>query len=82
MLPTVSAFLTYIKGLKPQKRIGLAFGSYGWGGQGAKEVAEAMKNMGWEMPLDLINIQYLPGDNELDMARDAGKRLGEIIQAQ
>ena len=34
MLPTVSGFLTYLKGLSPKNRIGLAFGSYGWGGQG------------------------------------------------
>ena len=39
MLPTLGEFLTYIKGLRPKKRIGFAFGSYGWGGQGAREVA-------------------------------------------
>jgi len=79
MLPTVSAFLTYIKGLRPKKRIGLAFGSYGWGGQGAKEVAAVMKEMGWETPLDFINIQYLPGDEELESVRAAGRKLGEQI---
>ncbi len=36
ILPTVSAFLTYLKGLKPQKRYGLTFGSYGWGPAGYK----------------------------------------------
>jgi len=35
VFPSVSSFLTYMKGLKPQKKIGAAFGSYGWGG-GAK----------------------------------------------
>ncbi|MFZ5596319.1 MAG: FprA family A-type flavoprotein [Bacillota bacterium] len=79
MLPSVSGFLTYIRGLRPKKRIGLAFGSYGWGGQGAKEVAEILKNMGWEMPIDLINMQYLPDDSELDTVRAAGRKLGDII---
>ncbi|WP_027365455.1 FprA family A-type flavoprotein [Desulfotruncus alcoholivorax] len=79
MLPTVSAFLTYIKGLRPKKRIGLAFGSYGWGGQGAKEVANAIKDMGWETPLDFINIQYRPDEQELQGVREAGKKLGEMI---
>ena len=30
MLPTMAAFLTYIKGLRPKERTGFAFGSYGW----------------------------------------------------
>ncbi len=45
MLPTVGAFLTYLKGLRPKKRIGFAFGSYGWGGQAIKEIETVMKNL-------------------------------------
>jgi flavorubredoxin len=33
ILPTVAAFMYYLKGLSPKERVGLAFGSYGWGGQ-------------------------------------------------
>ncbi len=80
MLPSVSGFLTYIKGLRPKKRIGLAFGSYGWGGQGAREVAAVMKDMGWDMPLEFINIQYLPDEQEIDSVKEAGKKLGEFIK--
>jgi len=79
MLPTVGAFLTYLKGLRPKKRLGFAFGSYGWGGQGAKEVQAAMTAMGWEVPLDIVNIQYTPDDAELSAARAAGRKLGEVI---
>lgn len=79
MLPTVSAFLTYLKGLRPKKRIGIAFGSYGWGGQGAKEVKAVMQSMGWEVPFDIINIQYAPDDTELTAARETGRKLGEML---
>ncbi len=79
MLPSVSAFLTYLKGLRPKKRVGFAFGSYGWGGQGAKEVAAVIKEMGWEMPENIVNFQYIPDDQELQLAREAGKKLGEAI---
>jgi len=81
MLPTVSAFLTYLKGLRPQNRLGLAFGSYGWGGQGAKEVAAAMETFGWEMPLDYVNIPYLPDREELVQVRETGQKLGEAVKA-
>ncbi|NHM28591.1 FprA family A-type flavoprotein [Desulfofundulus sp. TPOSR] len=79
MLPSVSAFLTYLKGLRPKNRIGFAFGSYGWGGQGAKEVKAFMQSMGWEVPLDVVNLQYIPGEDELEAVREMGRKLGEVL---
>ena len=38
LLPTVGAFITYLEGLRPKNRIGLAFGSYGWGGQSVTKI--------------------------------------------
>lgn len=80
VLPTVGAFLTYLKGLRPKKRMGFAFGSYGWGGQAIKEVETVMRNLSWEMPLSSINIQYLPDEEELDKVRKAGQKLGRLIK--
>jgi len=80
MLPTVAGFLTYLKGLRPQKRVGFAFGSYGWGGQGARQVQEVMQSMGWEIPGELINLQYVPDGEELLAVREAGRKLGKTIK--
>lgn len=79
MLPTVSAFLTYIKGLRPKNRIGFAFGSYGWGGQGARQVAEVIREMGWEMPEEPINLRYVPDAGELAQVKAAGGRLAKAL---
>ncbi|MDD4238248.1 MAG: FprA family A-type flavoprotein [Desulfotomaculaceae bacterium] len=79
MLPSVGALLTYLKGLRPKKKLGFAFGSYGWGGQGAKEVAAAIKEMGWETPQELINLVYNPDESELEAVRAAAKKLGAMI---
>lgn len=65
MLPTVSGFLTYLKGLSPKNRVGLAFGSYGWGGQGVSHVESALKECGFQM-LESINVQYVPDKNQLE----------------
>lgn len=65
MLPTSSAFLTYLKGLAPKNRKGLAFGSYGWGGQSIGQVNDILKSCGFEM-LDMEKIQYVPDKSELD----------------
>ncbi|MFC1887350.1 FprA family A-type flavoprotein [Candidatus Cloacimonadota bacterium] len=59
ILPTVAAFLTYLKGLAPKNRIGMAFGSYGWGGQSVGIVENTLKECGFEI-LDQIKMQYVP----------------------
>lgn len=64
ILPTVASFLTYLKGLAPKDRIGLAFGSYGWGGQSVGVVENTLKECGFEM-LDQIRIQYVPDESRL-----------------
>ncbi len=59
MLPTVASFLTYFRGLSPKNRKGLAFGSYGWGGQSIKNVHEFLASCKLNM-LDPISVQYIP----------------------
>ncbi|HPR18065.1 MAG TPA: FprA family A-type flavoprotein [Candidatus Cloacimonadota bacterium] len=64
IMSTVSAFLTYFKGLAPKNRIGLAFGSYGWGGQSVGIVENILKECGFEM-LTPIKLQYVPDQSIL-----------------
>ncbi len=64
MLPSVAGFLTYMKGLAPKHRKGLAFGSFGWGGQGVKQVHEALHGCNYEM-LDLVSVKYRPDEEML-----------------
>jgi len=64
MLPTVAAFLTYFKGLAPKNRVGLAFGSYGWGGQSIGQIEEIFKAMNFET-VENIRVNYIPDDNFL-----------------
>ncbi|MDP8217853.1 MAG: FprA family A-type flavoprotein [Candidatus Theseobacter exili] len=59
MLPSVSAFLTYLKGLAPKNRIALAFGSYGWGGQSISQINDILAGCSFDM-LEFIKAQYIP----------------------
>jgi len=77
MLPTVASFLTYLHGLAPKNRIGLAFGSYGWGGQSVGQVEKVLEECGFEM-LTPIKLQYVPDDADL---RDITKRLEQVIRS-
>lgn len=67
ILPTVAAFLYYLKGLSPKQRVGLAFGSYGWGGQSIPILHQLLgdpKECGFDM-LDPIKVQYIPDADTL-----------------
>ncbi|MBC8389886.1 MAG: FprA family A-type flavoprotein [Actinobacteria bacterium] len=79
MLPSMGAFLTYIKGLRPRKRIGFAFGSFGWGGQAVREIEEVMQELKWDIPKESISFKYIPSNDELESAKEIGKSLGEYI---
>jgi len=69
MLPSVAGFLTYMKGLAPKQRKGLAFGSFGWGGQGVKQVNEALLGCNYQM-LDMISIKYRPDDETIKIIKE------------
>jgi flavorubredoxin len=46
MLPNMAGFLYYLKGLKPQKKRGAAFGAYGWAGGAQADIEAALKSAG------------------------------------
>ena len=79
LLPSVGSFLTYIKGLRPRKRIGFAFGSYGWGGQAVAAIENVMKELSWNIPIEGIKINYIPDKEELLKVKEIGKKLGKHI---
>lgn len=80
MLPTVGAFLTYLKGLRPKGRLGFAFGSYGWGGQAVGEVEKVLRELNWQIPVSGVNLLYVPDDEELDGVKEQGSQLAEILK--
>lgn len=65
VMPTVAAFLAYLKGLAPVGKIGFAFGSYGWSGTGIKIVEQAMMDMQIEPMFDAWKEVYVPSQEDL-----------------
>jgi len=65
IMPTVAGFLTYLKGLAPKNRHGLAFGSYGWSGQSVGIVEDTLKDCGFRM-MEQIKLQYIPSKEDIE----------------
>jgi len=80
MLPTMGGFLTYLKGLKPKNRIGFVFGSYGWGGQAVGEIENILKDLSWDMPVESINLNFVPDEKELADVKKTGNKLGKYVK--
>ncbi|MFH1481776.1 MAG: FprA family A-type flavoprotein [Pseudomonadota bacterium] len=75
LYPTVSDFLTYMKGLRPQNKIGAAFGSFGWSGEAVKLIHNELEEMKFHMPEAGLKIQYIPDDEGINACRALGKKI-------
>lgn len=82
ILPFVAGFLTYMQGLRPQNRIGGAFGSFGWSGECVKVIGDWLKNMGFDMPVDPVKNKYVPTQEALNQCAVMGRALGAALEAR
>jgi len=81
MFPTVSDFLTYMKGLKPQNKIGAAFGSYGWSGEAVKLINKELEAMNFDLIDPGVRIQYLPDQSGKEACFELGRKIGKAINS-
>lgn len=80
ILPFVGGMLTYMKGLRPQNKIGAAFGSFGWSGESVKVITEYLTAMDFELPVAPIKHKYVPTEDALAACTDMGKSLGQALK--
>jgi flavorubredoxin len=80
MFPTVGAFLTYIKGLRPKNRVAGAFGSCGWAGGAAKQVDAELRELGLDM-MEPMEIKYAPTETQLGACVELGREVARRIKA-
>lgn len=58
VLPYAGSLLTYLKGLSPKGKIGIAFGSYGWAPSGQTEIQDILGNAGYITPIEPIAVAW------------------------
>jgi flavorubredoxin len=79
LYPSVSDFLTYMKGLKPQNKIGAAFGSYGWSGEAVKFINKELEAMKFDVIDPGLRIPYVPDEKGLKACYDLGKKIANAL---
>ena len=81
MMPTVQKFLNDIAVIDLNGKVGLAFGSYGWGLEAIQKINSTLTSYGMEMIQDLA-IKRMPGDEELELCRRVGSLLACKIKSK
>jgi flavorubredoxin len=79
LFPTVSDFLTYMKGLKPKNKVAAAFGSYGWSGEAVKLLNAELESMKFELIDPGLKVQYVPDEEGIQAARELGKKIAQAL---
>ena len=80
VLPLVADMLTYMQGLRPQNKIGFAFGSYGWSGEAPKKIAQWLEDMGMELPEEPAAIKHVPTHDQARELYATAQRLAQQIK--
>ena len=81
MFPSVADMLTYMKGLKPQNKIGAAFGSYGWSGEAVRQVNAELEAMKFDLIDAGLRVQYVPDASAREACRQWGRTIGKAVAA-
>lgn len=76
LFPRVAGFLTYMKGLAPRNKLGLAFGSYGWKPGVVNQIKAVFDELGWKTT-ESFEAKYTPKAETLESLR---KRVAELIE--
>jgi flavorubredoxin len=80
LFPTVSDFLSYLKGLRPKNKMAAAFGSYGWSGEAVKLINKELEEMKFELIDPGLNLRFVPDQEGLETAAQLGKKIGRALQ--
>lgn len=81
MLPSVAQLLSYLKGLHPLKKQGIAFGSYGWSGEAVEAITADMKASGIKVLEPGLAIMFVPGQEDLESCAQLGRRVAESLRS-
>ncbi|MCF7936571.1 MAG: FprA family A-type flavoprotein [Synergistales bacterium] len=79
-LPRMADCLCYLRGLRPQGKLGAAFGSYGWGGESVKLLEQELDDMKMERVADRLAVRYVPAEHDLEGCRELGRTVARAVR--
>lgn len=80
ILPRMGGLLMYMKGLKPGKKLGASFGSFGWSGEAVGQLNTFMDDMKFQRINDGLRLKYVPTEEHIEECFIYGQELAKEIQ--
>jgi len=80
ILPQMADVMTYLKGLKPARLIGAAFGSFGWSGESVKDLEVILREMKVDIVADSVSVKHVPGSDVLEKCSKLGKTIAAELK--
>ena len=80
LLPSIMPLLEDMTGQKFKNKLGAAFGSYGWSGEGVKVIEKQFQEAGFALAREGLRCKWQPGDADLLACRAFGKELGAAVK--
>ena len=80
VLPSLMPILEEVKGLKFKNKLGAAFGSYGWSGEGVKIIEQHFANCKIPLIREGIRCKWQPRAQDLEACRAFGREIGEATK--
>ena len=81
LMPTLVPYLESIRGLKFVNKIGAAFGTYGWSGEGVKRIEEYLEAGGIKIVQVGYRVNYAPNDDDLAQCEQFGRQFAKQVKA-
>lgn len=78
-LPQAWALLSSFATISLKKKLGAAFGSYGWSGEGPKMLSERMKGLRLRVPEEPFRVQLVPSPADIEACEAYGEKLGKAL---
>jgi flavorubredoxin len=79
ILPTISPILEDLKGLRFQNKVGAAFGSYGWSGEGVKIIEEHLGRSKIPLISEGVQAKWQPKPDDLAKCRELGQKVARAV---
>ncbi|ABW19488.1 FprA family A-type flavoprotein [Alkaliphilus oremlandii] len=80
MIPDVAYFLEELIGLRPLKKVGAAFGSYGWGKGAVANIEKRMNDAGVSLIKEGLQIKFVPTEEDLNACYEFGREIGKMLE--
>jgi flavorubredoxin len=82
VLPTIRPILEDLRGMKFQNKVGAAFGSYGWSGEGVGIIEDHLKLCKIPVVAEGVKAKWQPKQEGLSLCRELGLKVAKAVKGE